>query len=105
MSSRPNSANKTTTHKRSDSSGSHARHSSGSNQQQRSDSGNSIDSEYHSRNRHGHHRSKSSVQERERTESGGSQCKHFFYSNLIINFTIFICISILKIKLTSVVFH
>lgn len=74
---RSNSCTKTTHHKRSDSSGSHIRHSAGSNHQ-RSDSGNSIDSDYH--HRHGHHRSKSSVQERERTESANSQCKFTFFN-------------------------
>lgn len=73
MSSRLNSGLKSA-HKRSDSGG-HNHHSSSSTQN-RSESGQSIDSDYHQKDRrHGHHRSKSSVHERERTESTSSQCK------------------------------
>uniref|UniRef100_A0A6P7GE45 Uncharacterized protein LOC114337028 n=1 Tax=Diabrotica virgifera virgifera TaxID=50390 RepID=A0A6P7GE45_DIAVI len=66
MSTRPSSGSKLPTgHRRSESSG-HHRHSSGSSfNQNKSDSGQSINSDYHGHQKHGHHRSKSSVVERE----------------------------------------
>ncbi|XP_057659864.1 uncharacterized protein LOC130896097 isoform X1 [Diorhabda carinulata] len=65
MSSRPSSGSKLTSgHRRSESS-THHRHSSGSFAQNKSDSGQSINSEYNVNQKYGHHRSKSNVAERE----------------------------------------
>ncbi|XP_074027506.1 uncharacterized protein isoform X2 [Leptinotarsa decemlineata] len=65
MSSRPGSGSKLSTgHRRSESSG-HHRQSSGSLSQNKSDSGQSLNSDYHGRQKHAHHRSKSGVNERE----------------------------------------
>lgn len=76
MSSRPGSGSKTSTgHRRSEST-SHHRPNSASSSHQRSDSGQSLNTDYHGHQKQTHHRSKSGVHDREvDKDSCGSACK------------------------------
>lgn len=80
MSSRPSSGSKYSTgHRRSESGGQHRPNSANSGHN-RSDSGQSLNSEHHGYQKHTHHRSKSGVHERdiEKDSGTGCKCKQFF---------------------------
>lgn len=79
MSSRPGSGTKISTgHRRTDSTG-HHRPNSATSSHHRSDSGQSLNSDYHGHQKHTHNRSKSGVHERDvDKESCSSACRYFF---------------------------
>lgn len=98
MSSRPGSGTKISTGHRRSESNCHHRPSSASSSHNRSDSGQSLNSDYHGHQKHTHHRSKSGVHEREvDKESCSSACKHIKFLRFIVvvqnmSFTIKTCI-------------